>query len=278
MKKRTSANPDNGNPNVWGEPTQTQENSPVAPSFDDETTPVGGELFAPVADPTDEPVYDLDLGYDIEGLKTDFPTAGELIKFVFDETNISLNLKGRSNELKYQIALDVLNGKQPPAQYVTGNNPYLDKADLVPEEPLKPTPTRDPRLANAGAVQNSFYSGYVPHPDADMRAMDKKVDVIFRKYVDGTISYEVLGPLQQKPEGNKIDRYGRPRPEIIRWVDPRTGEQVAQLPDGTQTPVGRKIRAMMRSLPFNKTNHWDKWVDREFVASHQEVIANPWQS
>ena len=42
--------------------------------------------------------------YDLEGLMTDFPTARELEKFVFDQTGHVLNLKGRSNKFKYQTA------------------------------------------------------------------------------------------------------------------------------------------------------------------------------
>ena len=42
--------------------------------------------------------------YDFEGLMTDFPTAKDLEKFVFDQTGIVLNLKGRSNKFKYQKA------------------------------------------------------------------------------------------------------------------------------------------------------------------------------
>ena len=53
----------------------------------------------------------IDLGFDLDGLMSDFPTAGELQKFVFDQTGITLNLKGRANKVKYQIALDCLNGR-----------------------------------------------------------------------------------------------------------------------------------------------------------------------
>ena len=281
MSKKSLTNVPEIKDNPWDEPAPEAVQTPAPAETQVETSkPLFAEITAPaepeeVINPEDN-TYDLDLGYDLEGLKTDFPTATELTKFVFDETGFSLNLKGRSNDVKYQVALDVLNGKTPPAAFLIKDNPYLDKADLIPEEPLKPVPERDPRIALAGKLQNAFYSGYVPHPDATMRAMNRKVDVVFRKYVDGTITYEVLGPLLQMPEGNKIDRFGRRRPEILRWVDPRTGEQIAQLPDGTQTARGRKIRAVMRTLPFNKTNHWDKWIDRDFVITNQSAIANPW--
>ena len=270
-KKNLSGTPEN-NDDVWG--THTQEARPL---LKEPKVKADAAVTAVIPTPEqDEKIYDIDLGYDLEGLKTDFPTATDLAKFVFDETGYALNFKGRSNELKYRIALDVLNGRRPPSQFLTKDNPYLDKGDLVPEETLKPIPPRDPHIRPNDRVQNTWYSPFVPHTDADMRAMDKKVDVIFRKYISGLITYEVLGPLDQRAEGDKIDRFGRRRPEIIRWVDPRTGEQVAQFADGTMTPIGRKLKAMMRSLPFNKTNHWDQWVDRDFVNTNEENIANPW--
>ena len=78
--------------------------------------------------------------FDIDGLMTDFPTATELERFVFDQTGAVLNLKGRANKLKYQVAMDVLNGTPVEPKYIGEGNPYLDKADLVPEEPHKTLP------------------------------------------------------------------------------------------------------------------------------------------
>jgi len=106
--------------------------------------------------------------------------------------------------------------------------------------------------------------------------MDKKVSVIFRKYKTGEISYEVLGPISQRPFGEKIDKYGRIRPEVIKWVDPRTGEQLVVRSDGTMTPQGRKLRALMQTFKVNKSNYWDTWIDREFVTLNDSVATNPW--
>jgi hypothetical protein len=109
-----------------------------------------------------------------------------------------------------------------------------------------------------------------------MRAQDKKVNLLFKKYKNGMISYEILGPLEEKPFGTKIDKYGRTRPEVIKWVDPRTGEQVAVREDGTLTPIGRRLRATMQSFRVNKSNQWDVWVDREFVTINDRVKDDPW--
>jgi hypothetical protein len=214
--------------------------------------------------------------YDLEGLMTDFPTAKELERFVFDETGIVLNLKGRANKLKYQVAMDALNGVEIDPKFTGENNPYIDKAEMIPEEPLKEVPARDPNLPDRSQVQNMFYSPIVPHPDENERAQDKKVHMMFRKYKNGMISYEIMGPLEQRPHGSKIDKYGRERPEIIKWVDPRTGEQVVVREDGTLTPQGKRLRGMMMTFKVNKSNQWEVWVDREFISLDSSVANNPW--
>jgi len=216
--------------------------------------------------------------YDLEGLMTDFPTAKELERFVFDETGIVLNLKGRANKLKYQVAMDVLNGVEVDAKFIGDDNPYVEKSEMVPEEPLRPKPARDKTLPPASQLQNTFYTPMVPHPDPDARSEDKKVHVMFRKYNNGQVSYEILGPLELKPHGTKIDKYGRERPEIMRWLDPRTGEQTAVREDGTLTPQGKRLRAMMQSTKFrvNNSNQWDVYVDREFASLTDEAAHNPW--
>lgn len=214
--------------------------------------------------------------YDLEGLMTDFPTAKELERFVFDETGMVLNLKGRANKLKYQVAMDVLNGVEVDPIFIGNENPYIEKSEMVPVDPIKDPPPRDATLPPKEDIQNLFYVATFPHPDHEMRAQDKKVNLLFKKYKNGMISYEILGPLEEKPFGTKIDKYGRTRPEVIKWVDPRTGEQVAVREDGTLTPIGRRLRATMQSFRVNKSNQWDVWVDREFVTLNDRVKDDPW--
>ena len=214
--------------------------------------------------------------YDMDGLMTDFPTAKELERFVFDETGIVLNLKGRANKLKYQTAMDALNGETIDAKFIGDNNPYIDKTDMVPVEPMPPIPPRDPDLPPFEEVQNYFFSPFVPHPDPDFRAIGKKCHCTFRKYTDGTISYEINGPWEQKETGTKIDKYGRERPEIIKWIGACTGEQTVQREDGTLTPVGRRLRTMMQSQRINAGNIWDTFVDRDFGQFNSEAIVDPW--
>lgn len=214
--------------------------------------------------------------YDMEGLMTDFPTAKELERFVFDETGVVLNLKGRANKLKYQVAMDVLNGVEVDPKFIGSDNPYIDRTELVPVEELRDPPARDPKLPAREEVQNLFVSNQIPHTDFESRMQDKKVSVIFRKYKTGQISYEILGPVDQRPHGVKLDKYGRERPEVIKWVDPRSGEQTIVREDGTLTPQGRKLRALMQSFKVNKSNYWDVWIDREFVSLTGNIEQNVW--
>jgi len=214
--------------------------------------------------------------FDLEGLMTDFPTAKELERFVFDETGVVLNLKGRANKLKYQVAMDVLNGQPVDPKFIGKDNPYLEKTDMVPEEPMKPTPERAAGIPSRAELQNEFFTAFVPHSDPDYRAQGRKMHCTFRKYKNGCITYEVMGPIEPKPVGEKIDKWGKVRPEIIKWVDPRTGEQIVQRDDGTLTPVGRRLRAMMQTLRYNNTNQWIRYVDRDFITLDQRAAANPW--
>jgi len=214
--------------------------------------------------------------FDIDGLMTDFPTAKELERFVYDQTGRVLNLKGRANKLKYQVAMDVLNGLPVDDTFVGGDNPYIERADMVPVEDIKPLPPRDATLPDHSHIQNQFVSRLVPHPDQDMRSLGRKVDCLFRKYRNGIISYEVLGPIDQRSEGEKLDKFGRMRPEIIRWIDPRTGEQVMVRQDGTLSPMGRNLRAMMQRQKFNDSNFWEVFVDREFADMAGGELTNPW--
>jgi hypothetical protein len=260
--------------------TTTQENIWDTPVEDvlDKVTETFTEKAEEVIEKTKpkKPQSIIHTEFDIEGLMTDFPTAKELERFVYDETGIVLNLKGRANQLKYKIAMEVLNGNDVDEKFIGTDNPYVEKAEMIPTEDLKPVPARDKNLPNKNEVQNAFYSPFIPHPDDEMRAQDKKVDMIFRKYNNGMISYECVGPLEQKPHGEKMDKFGRIRPEIIKWIDPRTGEQVAVREDGTLTPQGKKLRALMQTKKVNNTNQWEMWVDREFISTGDFDGNNVW--
>lgn len=262
----------NDEKNPWGDDLAPQaETKPTKKSKAEKVANEVLDIPAPAA-----PAATLAGDYDLDGLMTDFPTATELERFVFDETGIVLQLKGRANKLKYQVAMDALNGVPIEDKYKGSDNPYIDRTELVPVDPIKEKPERDPTLPPKSEVQNSFYSPFVPHPDPTERAMDRKVHMLFRKYNNGMISYEILGPLAKRPKGEKIDKYGRTRPEVITWSDPRTGEQVVQREDGTLTPQGKRLRAMMQTFKINNSSQWAVWVDREFISVNNSVAHNPW--
>jgi hypothetical protein len=251
-----------------------------------ETNPVWDidvpEVQEPVqAEPTYTPPVAIakpDIGYDLEGLMTDFPTATELQKFVYDQTGIVLNLKGRANKLKYQVALDTLNGTIPDTVFIGTQNPYLDKNELIPQDPLRELPARDPDIDAAGGEVTRFSTKLFPHPDPEWRAKDEKCHVIFRKYTSGMITYEIIGPIARKAFGTKINKFGQEQPEKIGWVDPRTGEQIVRRSDGSITPVGTRLRGFMKRQQVNKSNQWDVWIDRDFMMVGDLGNDNPWGS
>jgi len=259
MNKQTPAN---GNENIWDDNTQ-EATRPTPPRKE--------KALAKPAEPDSE-----SRDFDIDGLMTDFPTAKELERFVFDETGVVLNLKGRANKLKYQVAMDVLNGAPVDPRYIGKDNPYLEKADMVPEEPLKTLPPRDPSIPGRDQLQNEFFTAFVPHSDSEYHSQGRKMHCTFKKYKNGLITYEVIGPIEPRPHGEKIDKWGKVRPEIIKWVDPRTGEQIVQRPDGSFTPIGRRLKAMMQTMRYNNTNQWIKYVDRDFVQLDHKAAINPW--
>ena len=214
--------------------------------------------------------------FDMEGLMTDFPTATELQRFVYDQTGIVLNLKGRANRVKYQVAMDTLNGLIPAQEFIGEENPYVDKTELVPTEPLRQLPPRDSAIDAAGGEVTRFTTNTFPHPDPEWRAQDQKCQVIFRKYANNMITYEVLGPIAQRAVGVKINKYGQQQPEKIVWVDARTGEQIVRTPTGQLTPIGTRLKAFMQRMKVNKSNQWDVWIDREFVMTSMATGDNPW--
>jgi hypothetical protein len=238
----------------------------------DSAAPADPVAARPAAKPTveTEPLYDL------EGLMTDFPTARELEKFVFDQTGFVLNLKGRSNRFKYSTAMDVLNGQVPDISLQGKENPYLDRNDLIPVDNMKTIPPL-PMDIDGAAIVTRFDSRAFPHPDADWKAAGQKCDVVFKKYTNNVITYEVLGPISTRPVGTRVNKFGKEVPEKYEWVDPRTGEQVIRTANGMLTPLGTRLRNYMTRLRVNKSNQWDIWIDREFVIGDTNNMSdNPW--
>ena len=211
--------------------------------------------------------------YDIEALKADLPTAKELAQFVFDKTNgaISLDLIGKPKDDQYQVAKNALEGKKVPSEFLTGENPYMDKKDEIPEDPLRVLPPRDPNLPDPDAQVHFFGATNMPHP-LDPQA-DKKVYIEFRKYENGLITYTITGPIEQVPVGEKKNRYGQTVPEKYTWIDPRTPELVMRNADGTFTKEGRGLHTYC--VGEKGSGIWSM-IDRDMVTVTAKNIANPW--
>jgi len=207
--------------------------------------------------------------FDLDGLKNDFPTATELVKFVYDETGVSLNLKGRSNDFKYSIALAVLNGEDIPPEALSSANPYVDKNDLVPVDAIRTLPERSRDLPNVNQAQHICHFG-MPHPDPAEAQQDRKVEICFRKYRDGSITYQITGPMEQRSVGSAIDKYGRTRPERIQWDDPRTPEQYLRKGYSNYTDKGATLQSYLSSRKY-----WSM-IDRDTMGAQQSVLENPW--
>jgi hypothetical protein len=264
-KKATPAVPES----AWGIDADTQSATTTETNLDKITQKMSAKDINRV---------DIEPLYDLEGLMTDFPTAKELEKFVFDQTGYVLNLKGRSNKFKYQTAMDVLNGAEPD-QYLLGTeNPYLDKNDIIPIDPMKIIPPI-PMDVDGEAIVTRFDSRAFPHPDADFKAAGQKCDVVFKKYTNNVITYEVLGPISTRPVGVRVNKFGKEVPEKYEWVDPRTGEQVIRNANGMLTPLGTRLRGFMQRMKVNKSNQWDTWIDRDFVIiGDGHNLNDPWSS
>ena len=209
--------------------------------------------------------------YDIDALKADLPTAKELAQFVYDKTNISLDLIGKPKEEQYVVAKNVLEGKKIPSEFLTNENPWVDKKDIIPEDPLPKMPKRSIDLPEPEAQVHYFGATNMPHP-LDPQS-DKKVYIDFRKYENGLITYQITGPVEKIAVGEKINKYGQTVPEKYTWLDPRTEEKVLRNPDGTFTKEGRGIHTFL--IGEKGGGVWTL-IDRDIVSISQKNIANPW--
>lgn len=209
--------------------------------------------------------------YDIEALKSDLPTAKELAQFVYDRTQIALDLIGKPKDEQYQVAKNALEGKKVPSEYITNDNPYVDKRELVPVDELRKLPPRDEDLPSVENRVNFFGAFNMPHP-FDPQS-DKKVQINFWKYDNGLITYQIMGPLEQVAVGSRVNKYGQTVPERYSWIDPRTTELVLRRPDGTFTDKGRGLYAYCSGE--KGAGIWNM-IDKSTKAIAAKNIANPW--
>jgi hypothetical protein len=209
--------------------------------------------------------------YDIEALKLDLPTAKDLAQFVYDKTQIALDLIGKPKDEQYQVAKNALEGKKIPEAFLTAENPYVDKKDLIPVDELKILPPRSLDLPPEDSQVHFFGATNMPHP-LDPQS-DKKVSIDFKKYENGVITFTITAPVEQIAVGSRVNKYGQTVPEKYTWLDPRTPEQVLRRSDGTFTKEGRGLYTYC--LGEKGSGIWSM-IDRDVISISAKNIADPW--
>lgn len=209
--------------------------------------------------------------YDIEALKADLPTAKELAQFIYDKVGLSLDFVGKPKEDQYQVAKNALEGKKIPSDYITELNPYIDRKETIPMDELKPLPPRPKDLPDEGSQIHFFGATNMPHP-TDPQS-DRKVQINFRKYDNGVITYQIMGPVEQQAIGERINKFGQRVPEKYTWLDPRTEETVMRRADGTYTEKGRGLYSYCTG---EKGGGIWGLVDREITSINAKNVTNPW--
>ena len=209
--------------------------------------------------------------YDLESLKVDLPTAKDLAQFVYDKTGIALDLVGKKKDEQYLVAKNALEGKKVPQDFLTDQNPYVDKREMIPVDELKEMPARDEGLPDRESMIHFFGATNMPHP-LDPQS-DRKVTIDFRKYDNGMITFQITGPVEQIPVGSKINKFGQTVPEKYTWIDPRTPEQIMRRVDGSFTEKGRGLHTFC--IGEKGAGIWGH-IDKSLVSVTQKNIANPW--
>ena len=209
--------------------------------------------------------------YDVEALKADLPTAKDLAQFVYDKTQIALDLIGKPKEEQYLVAKNALEGKKIPQDYQTDENPYIDRKELIPVDEIKPLPPRSPELPPETSRIHFFGATNMPHR-LDPQS-DRKVMINFWKYDNGVITYEVSGPVEQISIGSRINKFGQTQPEKYSWIDPRTEEILLRRQDGSFTEKGRGIYSFC--IGEKGAGIWPL-IDKDIISFTEKNIANPW--
>jgi len=209
--------------------------------------------------------------YDVDALKADLPTAKDLAQFVYDKTQIALDLIGKPKEEQYLVAKNALEGKKIPSEYQTDENPYVDRKELIPVDEMKEIPPRSPDLPPETSRVHFFGATNMPHP-LDPQS-DRKVMINFWKYDNGMITYQISGPVEQIAKGSRINKFGQTQPEKYSWIDPRTEEMILRRQDGSFTEKGRGIYSFC--IGEKGAGIWSL-IDKDIISFAEKNIANPW--
>ena len=114
---------------------------------------------------------------------------------------------------------------------------------------------------------------YIVSYNTERKEWELDADAEAVKYDNGTITYQIMGPLEKIPVGTRINKYGQTVPEKYTWIDPRTEERVMRRPDGTFTERGRGLYAYC--IGEKGGSIWPL-IDRELTSIAQKNIADPW--
>jgi len=211
------------------------------------------------------------MAYDIGALRADLPTAKDLAQFVYDKTGIALDLIGKAKDEQYAVAKAALENKDIPKGFMTDENPYVDKKELIPVDDIKPPPGKEKDVPPEENRIHFFGATNMPHP-FDPQS-DKKVTIDFRKYDNGLITYQITGPLEQQAVGSRINKFGQSQPEKYTWIDPRTAECVLRRADGTFTQKGRGLHTYC--ISEKGSGIWPL-IDKDIVSIDAKNITDPW--
>ena len=209
--------------------------------------------------------------YDIQALKSDLPNARELAQFVYDKTSIALDLVGKSKDQQYVVAKAALEGKEVPKEFLSDENPYVDKKELIPEDVLPPMPGRDKDCPPEDSQISYFGATNMPHP-FDPQS-DRKVAIDFRKYENGVVTFKIVAPVEKVAVGSRINKFGQTQPEKYEWLDPRTPEQVMKRADGTFTAKGRGLHTYC--ISEKGAGIWPL-IDKDIISINSKNVTDPW--
>jgi len=182
-----------------------------------------------------------------------------------------LDFVGNPKEDQYSVAKNALEGKKVPSEYMTELNPYIDRKETIPMDELKPLPPRPKDLPDPDSQVHFFGATNMPHPEDPQS--DRKVQINFRKYENGIITFQIMGPVEQQAVGERLNKFGQRVPEKYTWLDPRTEEIVMRRPDGTYTEKGR---GLFQYCSGEKGGGIWGLIDRDLVSISQKNVVNPW--
>ena len=216
--------------------------------------------------------------YDEESLKRDFKTGPELAKFVYDMTGHSLHLAGLASS--YKVACEVLNGGEPEECYISDINPHLNTSDTIPVQPMRELPPRSRHLPHPTECISTFHLS-MPHTDSRVKS-STKVHVEFKKYINNTVTYKVLGPVEFRPSLRRVyNKAMESVPAEIECIDPRTPERVIVNVHGNLQPgIGIVVKRAVDLLTVDGSgnqcglNLWDAFINRSQLST-LDSLENP---